>query len=194
MGAADFLDRVMPHLTKLPTDKFNHTSWRYENRPTSEGVGILPAQVNLDIMASCILDAEHYPENVKYVESVEIVDRRSPTDVSYIQRMSLPVLGKMQVQIDLAEIPSRDGWRIIAWDQNDAGTEELDKKQGARTAYNLGAWLLRDDAIAYALSSAPVKKDVGTLKYMAMTKGADAMASDVLKQNLEGMIAWAERS
>ncbi|MCH9720210.1 MAG: hypothetical protein K0U60_10120 [Actinomycetia bacterium] len=194
MGAADFLDRVMPHLTKLPTDKFNHTSWRYENRPTSEGVGILPAQVNLDIMASCILDAEHYPENVKYVESVEIVDRRSPTDVSYIQRMSLPVLGKMQVQIDLAEIPSRDGWRIIAWDQNDAGTEELDKKQGARTAYNLGAWLLRDDAIAYALSSAPVKKDVGTLKYMAMTKGADAMASDVLKQNIEGMIAWAERS
>ena len=194
MGAADFLDRVMPHLGKLPTDKFNHTSWRFENRPTSEGVGILPAQVNLDIMAGCILDAEHYPENVKYVESVEIVDRQSPTDVSYIQRMSLPVLGKMQVQIDLTEIPSRDGWRIIAWDQNDAGTEELDKKQGARTAYNLGAWLLRDDAIAYALSSAPVKKDVGTLKYMAMTKGADAMASDVLKQNIEGMIAWAERS
>lgn len=194
MGAADFLDRVMPHLAKLPTDKFNHTSWRFENRPTSEGVGILPAQVNLDIMAGCILDAEHYPENVKYVESVEIVDRQSPTDVSYIQRMSLPVLGKMQVQIDLTEIPSRDGWRIIAWDQNDAGTEELDKKQGARTAYNLGAWLLRDDAIAYALSSAPVKKDVGTLKYMAMTKGADAMASDVLKQNIEGMIAWAERS
>ena len=194
MGAADFLDRVMPHLAKLPTDKFNHTSWRFENRPTSEGVGILPAQVNLDIMAGCILDAEHYPENVRYVESVEIVDRQSPTDVSYIQRMSLPVLGKMQVQIDLAEIPSRDGWRIIAWDQNDAGTEDLDKKQGARTAYNLGAWLLRDDAIAYALSSAPVKKDVGTLKYMAMTKGADAMASDVLKQNIEGMIAWAERS
>lgn len=194
MAAADFLDRVMPHLAKLPTDKFNHTSWRFESRPTSEGVGILPAEVNLDVMAHCILDAENYPENVKYVESTEIVDRRSATDVSYIQRMSLPVLGKMQVQIDLAEIESRDGWRIIAWDQNDEGTEELNKKQGARTAYNLGAWLLRDDAIAYALSSAPVKKDVGTLKYVAMTKGADAMASDVLKQNIEGMIAWAERS
>ena len=98
MGAEDFLDRVMPHLAKLSTDKFNHTSWRFENRPTSEGVGVLPAEVNLDIMSRCILNAEQYPENVKYVESTDVVDRRSDTDVSYIQRMSLPVLGKMQVQ------------------------------------------------------------------------------------------------
>merc|ERR1712228_63981 len=104
-------------------------------------------------MATCILDVEHYPENVKYVESTEIIDRQSDTDVTYIQRMSLPVLGKMQVQIKLTEVDSRDGWRIIAWNQDDDGTAGLDKKEGARTAYNLGAWLLQDDAVAYALSS-----------------------------------------
>ena len=191
MIAADFLDRVMPQLAKLGSDKFNHTSWRYENRPTSEGVGLMPAQVDIEVIARCILDVEHYPENVKYVESTEVIDRRSATDVIYIQRMSLPVLGKIQVQLELSEIAERDGWRIIAWDQDDAGTDKLDKKQGARTAYNLGAWLLREDAVVYALSSAPAKKDVGTLKYMAMTKGADAMVSDMLKQNIEGMIAWS---
>ena len=70
----------------------------------------------------------------------------------------------------------------------------MNKKDGARTAYNLGAWLLQDDAVAYALSSAPVKKDVGTLKFMAMTKGADAMASEALRQNIDGMLQWADRS
>ena len=194
MSAEEFLDRVMPHLEKLKRDKFNHTSWRYESRPTSEGVGLRPATVDIPAMATCILDVEHYPENVKYVESTEIIDRQSDTDVTYIQRMSLPVLGKMQVQIKLTEVDSRDGWRIIAWNQDDDGTAELNKKDGARTAYNLGAWLLQDDAVAYALSSAPVKKDVGTLKFMAMTKGADAMASEALRQNIDGMLQWADRS
>lgn len=194
MSAVPFLDRVMPHLAKLGRDKFNHTSWRFENRPTTEGVGVLPAQVDIPGMVSHILDVEHYPGNVKYVEDVEIVERRSDTDVTYVQRMSLPVIGKIQVQINLADYGERDGYRVVAWDQDDAGTEALGKKQGARTSYNLGAWLLQDDAVAYALSSAPLKSDVGTLKFMAMTKGADAMASEVLKQNIEGMIAWTARS
>jgi hypothetical protein len=47
--------------------------------------------------------------------------------------------------------------------------------------------------VGYALSTAPLKSDVGTLKYMAMTKGADATASEVLKLNIEGMINWAHR-
>ena len=85
------------------------------------------------------------------------------------------------------------GYRVVAWDQDDEGTEALNKKQGARTAYNLGAWLLQDDGVGYALSSAPLKSDVGTLKYMAMTKGADATAGEVLKQNIEGMVGWAQR-
>ena len=32
----------MPHVAELGTDRFRHKSWRFENRPTSETVGILP--------------------------------------------------------------------------------------------------------------------------------------------------------
>ena len=191
-AAEEFLDRVLAHERDLSMDKFNYTSWKFENRPTSEGVGILPGlEVDTETIAALILDVEKYPGNVKYVESTEIIDRRSPTDVTYVQRMNLPVLGKIQVQINLADFGERDGWHVIAWDQDDAGTQQLNKKQGARTAYNLGAWLLQPDAVSYALSSAPLKSDMNTLKYMAMTKGADATASEVLRQNIEGMLAWA---
>ena len=57
----------------------------------------------------------------------------------------------------------------------------------------LGAWLIRPDAVAYALSSAPRRDDVGRLKFAALTKGADAGASSMVKANIEGMIAWSKR-
>ncbi len=184
----------MPHVAELGTDRFRHKSWRFENRPTSETVGILPhPDTDVEAMVAHILDVEGYPENVRYVEAVEIVERRSDTDVTYVQRMNLPIIGRIQVQIHLSDFGERDGYRIVAWDQDDEGTQSLNKKQGARTAYNLGAWLLTDDAVGYALSTAPLKSDVGTLKYMAVTKGADATASEVLKLNIEGMIHWAHR-
>ncbi len=194
-AAEEFLDRVLAHEKDLSMEKFNYTSWKFENRPTSEGFGVLPGvDVDVAAMAQHILDVENYPGNVKYVDATEIVERRSPTDVTYVQRMNLPVIGKIQVQIHLADYGVREGWHIIAWDQDDAGTEALNKKQGARTAYNLGAWLLAEDAVGYALSSAPLKSDMNTLKYMAMTKGAEATVGEVLKQNIEGMLAWTDRS
>lgn len=194
-AAEDFLDRVLGHEKDLSMDKFNHTTWKFENRPTSEGFGVLPGvDVDVAAMAAHVLDVENYPGNVKYVDATEVVERRSPTDVTYVQRMNLPIIGKVQVQIHLADYGEREGWHIIAWDQDAAGTEALNKKQGARTAYNLGAWLLAEDTVGYALSSAPLKSDMNTLKYMAMTKGADATVGEVLKQNIEGMLAWTSRS
>lgn len=194
MSADAFLDRVMDHVGELSRQKFNSVSWRFENRPTSEGVGLLPNPgTDIEAMVTHITDVEAYPANVKYVEGVDVIERRSDTDVTYVQRMNLPLLGRIQVQIHLSDYGVRDGYRIVAWDQDEEGTDALNKKQGARTAYNLGAWLLQDDAVGYALSSAPRKSDVGTLKYMAMTKGSDATAGEVLKQNIEGMIAWAHR-
>lgn len=192
-AAEDFIDRVLPHAAELGREKFSFTSWRFANRPTNEGVGLQPVSVDVDAIAQCILDAEGYPANVKYVESTEIIDRASDVDVHYIQRMNLPVLGRIQVQIHLADYGEHDGWRVIAWDQDEDGTKALDKKRGFRTQYNLGAWLLQSDAVAYALSSAPLKSDVGTIKYTLLTKGADVTASDVVRQNIDGMVAWAKR-
>lgn len=194
MSADEFLDRVVSHLGGLNPHRFSHASWRFENRPTAEAVGVLPRpDTDVAAMVTHILDVDGYPDNVRYVEDVEVVERRSDSDVTYVQRMNLPLIGRIQVQIHLSDYGERDGYRIVAWDQDNDATAALDKKRGARTAYNLGAWLLADDAVGYALSSAPLKSDVGTLKYLAMTKGGDATASEVLKQNIEGMVAWAHR-
>lgn len=68
----------------------------------------------------------------------------------------------------------------------------LNKKDGYRTEYNLGAWLLKDDEVYYALSSCPLKKDVGGLKFKIMAKGSDATGSSVVKDNITGMIKLSE--
>ena len=47
--------------------------------------------------------------------------------------------------------------------------------------------------LGYALSSAPRRDDVGFLKFKALTSGADAAASRVVKSNIEGMARWASR-
>lgn len=192
MSADAFLDRVFPHVANLGREHYNSTTWRFENRPTSEGVGLKPhADVDIEAMVTHICDVEGYPEHVRYVEAVDLIERRSDTDVTYVQHMNLPVIGRIQVQIHLTDYGVRDGWRVVAWDQDDEATAALDKKRGARTAYNLGAWLLAEDAVAYALSSAPLKSDMNALKYMAMTKGADATAGEVMRQNIDGMVRWA---
>lgn len=193
VSADAFLDRVLPHLQNLPQDRFHATTWRFENRPTSEGVGVKPNPgTDVEAMAAHIFDVEGYPHNIRFVEATEVVERRSDTDVTYVQHMNLPVIGRIQVQIDLSDFGVRDGWRVVAWDQDNDATDALDKKKGARTAYNLGAWLLKDDAVAYALASAPRKSDMNALKYMAMTKGADATAGEVIRQNIEGMLHWSQ--
>ena len=67
------------------------------------------------------------------------------------------------------------------------------KHGGARTEYNLGAWLVSETEVAYALSASPLKSDLGSLKYALMTKGSDATTGTVLATNIDSMIAWSQR-
>lgn len=190
-----FLSRVTEHLAGLSRGGFDSASWRFENRPTTEGVGLKSGlEIDVDKMVACIMNVEDYPDNVQYVDSIEVRNRVAEGDVNYVQRMKLPALGGMQVVLHLVDLGDRDGWRVVGWTQDDAATDELNpKKGGARTAYNLGAWLLKSDEVAYALSAAPVKKDVGTIKYALMTKGADATAGTVMKATIDGMTSWSQR-
>ena len=191
----DFLSRVNEHLPGLSRDKFSNDSWRYQDRPTSEGLGLKPGvSVDPEKVVACILDVEAYKENVKYVEEVTVTER-GDNYVIYTQKVKLPVLGGLQFSIKLEDLGEIDGYRVVGWNQDDARTEALDKKHGgARTEYNLGAWLVKPDEVAYALSAVPLKKDVGSLKYAVMTKGADATASSVLSDNIDAMIEWANRA
>lgn len=190
-----FIGRVMEHLPDLSQDRFSSTSWRFENRPTTEGVGLKPGvDLDVDVVASCILNVEAYAENIKFVESCEITNRIGESDFVYTQKMKLPAIGGVQCSLHMEDLGERDGYRVVAWDQDDPGTEALDHKHGgARTQYNLGAWLITPTSLAYSLSAAPVKKDVGTIKFAIMTKGSDATAGTALSSNIDAMIAWSKR-
>jgi len=195
LSADDFLDRVFDQIPNLSrSGGFSHKSWPYQKRPTSEGVGVLPVAVDVEAMVACILNVEGYPSNVRYVDSAEIIERHSDTDFTYVQRINLPILGGVQMALRITDIGERAGYRVVSWSQDDAATDALDKKKGgARTQYNLGAWILKPNEVLYALASAPRKADVGSLKFAIMTKGAEATASEVLKSNIEGMVAWSKR-
>lgn len=194
-GAEAFLARVLEQLTDMSRDRFSSKSWRFEGRPTSECVGLKPGvDLDVDKVAARILDVEAYPQNIKFVEDTQVTNRISDSEFVYVQKMKLPALGGIQVSLHMQDLGEHDGYRVIAWDQDDAGTQALDKNHGgARTEYNLGAWLIKPTELAYSLSAAPVKKDVGSIKYAVMTKGSDATAGTVLSSNIDAMIAWSKR-
>lgn len=194
-SAAAFLDRVFSHLDDLKPDKFSHASWKFQNRPTSEAVGMIPGQ-SLDVqkVVDCIMNVEAYPENVQYVERNNILERRSDTDFTYVQRMKIPVVGRVQVALNIADRGVQQGFRIVDWTQNDEATDALPKKEGMRTEYSLGCWMISEDKLLYALSSVPRKKDAGSLKFAIMAKGSDATAGEVLKKNIGAMADWSKRS
>ncbi|MDZ7577515.1 MAG: hypothetical protein U0904_04990 [Candidatus Nanopelagicales bacterium] len=190
-----FLSRVFLRVPELSRDRFSSKDWRFEDRPTVEGIGLRPG-VDVDVvkMVSRILDVEGYVKNMSHVAECEIIKKYSDTDFVYIQKISVPILGGIQAALRLVDCGDRNGYRAVAWTLDDEATDALDKKHGgARLAYSLGAWLIRPDEVGYALSSAPRKSDVGSLKFSLMTKGANTVGGEVLKAAIEGMIAWSKR-
>lgn len=196
MSAEAFVDRVFGN---LPSHRggFEVRTWRHNSRPTKEGVGVLPSSgVDVDAFAARVLDLDHYQGNIDFVVECRVVpDDRfvPPAATRFYQRVKVPVLGSLHHELVIHDRGDRDGWRVLAWDLLEAETDRLDGKQGARSEYNVGAWMIRPDAVGYALSSCPRKGDVGRLKYAALTKGADAGVHKVLQGNIEGMLKWSRR-
>ncbi len=197
MSANAFLDRVFQHVPRGRVARFQFDNWRQAGRPTSEGFGMLPSSgIDVDALAARIMDVDHYVGNVDHVvECRSISDSRfvAPAQVRFYQRIKVPALGEIQMDLVLTDHGERDGFRVCAWHQLDTETGRLDKRRGARSAYNVGAWLLKPDVVGYALSSAPQKDDVGRIKFAMLTKGADATAGQVVKAAIEGMVRWSRR-
>lgn len=195
MSKSEFVDRVFSNLPSV-AGRYAFSSWRHAGRPTNEGVGVLPSPgIDVDAVAARVMDVEHYVGNVDHVEECRAVPDPTfspPQSVRFYQRIKVPLLGGVHHELVLEDLGERDDWRVLAWYLHD-GTNELDGKRAARSEYNVGAWLARPDALAYALSSAPRKGDVGRLKFAALTKGADAGASKIVQANIEGMARWSKR-
>lgn len=193
-----FVERVFRHLPASTPPAFKFDSWSHADKPTQEGVGVLAISgFDPTGMIARIMDVGHYQGNINHVEESRAVADPNyvlPEAVRFYQRINVPVLARIHMELVLTDLGQRGAWHVIAWHQFDEATGRLDPKVGARSAYNDGAWLIGSGVVGYALSSAPRKDDVGRLKFAALTKGADAAAGRMVKANIEGMVAWARRA
>ena len=195
--SSEFLDRVMERMPSEPLNKFVFTAWRYAKKPTSEGFGLMPISgVDPEKFIACVMDVDNYVGQVDHVlECRSIADERyqPPKAVRLYELISVPMLANLQMELVLEDLGERDGFRVVTWRQLDAETEVLNPKKGARSDFNEGVWMAKDGVFGYALTSAPRRKDVGLIKFTALTKGADKLAPAVIKANINGMLAWAKK-
>lgn len=198
MEAKAFLDRVFQRVSSGTVSTYDFKSWKHAGNPTSEGIGLLPASgIDPEKFIARVMDVDHYVGNIDHVvESRSIEDERfpRPQNVRFYQRINVPMLATIHQELVLVDGGEMQGFRVAYWYMLDKETGALSPKVGARGDYNVGAWLVNANTVGYALSSAPRKSDVGFLKYKALTKGADAAASTVVKNNIAGMIRWAKRT
>ena len=194
---AQFLDRVFAHLPAGVPTSYEFESWEQAGKPTDEGVGLMPAAgTNIEAMVKRIMDVDHYKGNIDAVlESRTLKDTRfsPPKSVRFYQRINLSAIGEMQMDLVLVDEGVRKGYRTVFWYLNKPETKALDRSQGMRSDYNVGAWLISDKAVGYALSSAPLKDDCNFLQWQSLTTGADLAAKPVVETNIKGMIKWSKR-
>ncbi len=192
-----FVERVLKHLPSTSPGDFHFTSWEHAGRPTREGFGLMPiAGVDPARVIDAVMDVDHYLGNIEHVsECRSIKDARfkAPESVRFYQKVDIPLLGSVHHELVLHRLGTHKGYEVAAWHILGPETAALSSKVGLRSDYNHGAWLAAHGVLGYALGSAPKRDDVGMLKWKAMTTGADAAASRVLKANVEGMARWARR-
>ena len=197
MDITPFLQRVLQRMPAARPTAFQFSHWSYGGRPTDEGFGIMPIPgVNPARVADAVMDVDHYVGNVEHVSVCRAIadSRYTPPDaVRFYQRVDIPLLGNVHHELVLKRLGVVQGYTCVGWDILSAETNALSTRDGFRSDYNQGLWIVADGLLGYALSSAPKRDDVGLLKWKALTSGADAAASRVLKANIEGMARWAAR-
>ena len=192
-----FVDRIFQHLPPTPPRDFSYAHWAHAGRPTEEGVALMPIPgADPARVIAAVMDVDHYTGNIEHVaECRAVADARfvAPDHVRFYQRVNLPLLGAVHHELVLHKLGEKKGFQIAAWEVLRAETDALSTKLGFRSDYNHGAWIVAPGVVGYALGSAPKRDDVGFLKWKALTSGADAAASRVLKANIEGMARWATK-
>lgn len=192
----EFVNRVLQRLPKGAVGEFSFTSWD-SGRPTSEGFGIMAVPgADPEKVIDRVMDVDHYVGNIKHVvisRSIPDAKYTPPESVRFYHKVKIPLIGDLQHELVLERLGTVEGYAIAAWSLLERETAALNKRDGIRSAYNDGAWLVKPGVVGYALSSAPIRDDVGFLKWKALTKGADVAAASAIKDNIRGMTAWAAR-
>lgn len=197
MEVNEFLERVLKHLPAKAPTQFEFVHWAHGGRATEEGFAVMPFP-GLDPakVIDAVMDVDHYVGNLDHVAVCRsIPDPRfvPPEKVRFYQRIDVPVVGAIHHELALQRLGTHKTFEVAGWDVLRAETDALSPKDGYRSDYSHGVWLARPGILGYALGSAPKRDDVGFLKWKALTAGADAAASRVLKANLEAMARWASK-
>ena len=198
MNPSAFVTRVLERLPAggAGVTDWKFTSWSVPNKPTSEALGVLPVPgVDAQKFLARVMDLDHYRGPIPHVaESRTIADSRysPPQQQRFYQRVKIPLLGDVHQELVISLIGVHNGWDIAEWTMLDKETGALSGKDAIRGQYNDGAWLVAPNVVAYALSSAPRREDVGFIKWKALTTGADVAASKVIKDNIAAMAKWAQ--
>jgi hypothetical protein len=196
-----FLGRV---LARVPAQGegvagYQFSSWPREDKPTHEAIALkaIPGADPGKLIAR-IMDVDGYKGNIAHVEDCR--SRRGPVPaperpgrVRFFQVISVPGVVKVQQESELVDAGKIKGYRVVYWYLLADETESLDRKDGARSAFNVGAWLVAPGVVGYALSSWPRRNDVNLVQWKALTSGADALARKVVEGNIDGMAAWANQ-
>jgi len=197
MSSDRFIDRVLSRLPKTPITDYTFLHWPHGDKPTHEGVGLLPVPgADPEKVLSRVFDVDRYVGNVGHVvECRAITDDRfkRPEKVRFYQRVKIPLLGEVHHELALERLGTLDGFEVATWFMLEPETGTLSTKKGIRSQYNEGGWLVKAGVVGYALSSCPRRDDVGFLKWKALTTGADVAASAVVRENIDGMSRWAAR-
>lgn len=192
----DFVRRVLER-AKPTVREYTFSSWSAAGKTTQEALGLLPvAGADAEKVLGRVMDVGRYVGNIDHVvECRAIADpaHQPPGAVRFYQRIKVPLLGELHHELVMRRL-EQGGWRIAAWELLPRETEALSTKVGIRSAYSDGAWLVGPGVVGYALSTSPRREDVGLLKWKALTTGADVAASKMIRENIEGMVRWANRT
>lgn len=195
----EFLDRV---LEKIPyggegVASYQLHHWKWKDKPTHEAIGIKPVpDLEPEKLISRVMDVDGYLGNIAHVESCRSIQdsvRDSPDRVRFVQVVSVPGVAKVQQVLMLVDAGMMKGYRVAYWRLLEDETEELDPKDGARSAFNVGAWLAAPGVVGYALSTWPRRSDVNLAQWRSLTTVADLLAKKVIDRNIDGMADWARK-
>src|SRR5438445_400835 len=83
-----------------------------------------------------------------------------------------PAVARLQQELMQVDAGRIKGYRVAYWYLLKDETGALDRKDGARGAFNVGAWLVAPGVVGYALSSWPRRDDVNLVQWTTLTTGA----------------------
>jgi len=194
----EFLVRVLDRVPEAGrgVGAFRFHQWEPEGKPTAAGFGLKAVLgVDPEALIAAVLDVDGYKGKIAHVEACR--SRRDPSfvpprKVRFFQVLSVPGVANLQQEAALVDAGTIKGYRVAYWYLLKEETDALDRNDGARSDFNVGAWLAAPGMVGYALSSYPKKQDVNGNQWRLLTSAADRLAGEVVQGNIDGMAKWAE--